>query len=135
MGGSFQQLGNHPLLGLLTVPWNRVLTPLGVSFSLQIEDQGLVEIDLSVILDPIDFNQFMLCPWAVSFFPKLCPALFPPVSCSFPEPCPGPHCCLYNLMEGQPENSWPLGGKYCRIANPSRYAGLHLPRFLQHVQQ
>ena len=43
------------------------MVPLGVSFSLQIENQGLGEIDLSVILDPIDFNQFMLCLWAMSF--------------------------------------------------------------------
>ena len=42
-----------------------LLTLLGVSFSLQIEDQDLAEFDLSVILDPFDFNQFMLCPWAV----------------------------------------------------------------------
>ena len=42
---------------------------------------------------------------------------------------------LYNLLEGQPENSWPLGGKYCIISNPSRYSGLHLPCFLRHVQQ
>ena len=50
------------------------MVPLGVSFSLQIENQGLVEFDLSVILDPFDFNRFMLCPWAMSFFQKLCPA-------------------------------------------------------------
>ena len=71
----------------------------------------------------------------MSFFQKLCPALFPPVLCSFPKPCPGPQCCLYNLLEGQPEYSWPLGGKYCIISNPSSYSGLHLPCFLQHVQQ
>ena len=51
------------------------MAPLGVSFSLQIEDQGLVEFDLFAILDPFDFNPFMLCPWAMSFF-KIC-ALFP----------------------------------------------------------
>ena len=45
-----------------------------------------------------------------------------------------PQSCFYNLLEGQPGNSWPLGGKYCIIANPSRYSGLHLPCFLQHVQ-
>ena len=44
VGGSFQQLGNHPLL--LTV-LGTVLAPLGVSFSLQTGDQGLVEFDLS----------------------------------------------------------------------------------------
>ena len=43
-------------------------------------------------------------------------------------------CCLYNLMGGQPENSWPLGGKYCVISNPSGHSGLHLPCFLQHLQ-
>ena len=47
---------------------------------------------------------------------------------------PSPQCCLYDL-EGQPENSWPLRGKYCIISNPSRYSALHLPCFLQHVQQ
>ena len=61
----------------------------------------------------------------MSFFQKLCPAPFPPVSCSFPELHLGPQCCLYNLLEGQPENSWPLGGKYCIISNPSRYSGFH----------
>ena len=77
----------------------------------------------------------MLCPWAMSFFQKLCTAPFPPVSCSFPEPTPGPQCGLYNLLEGQPENSWPLGDKCCIISNPSRYPGLYLPCFLQHEQQ
>ena len=70
----------------------------------------------------------------MSFFQKLCSALFPPVSCSFPEPHLDPQCCLYNLLEGRPENSWFLGGKYCIISSPSRYSALHLPCFLQHVQ-
>ena len=116
-------MGNHPLLGLLIVP-------LGVAFSLQTEDPGLVEFDLTAILDPFALNGFMLCSWALSFFQKLCPAPIPPFSCSFPEHLPGPH----SLLEGQPENSWPLGGKYCVISNPSRYSGLCLPCFL-HVQQ
>ena len=77
----------------------------------------------------------MLCPWTMSFFQKLCLAPFPPVSCSSSEPLLGPQCCLYNLLEGQPENSWPLGGKYCLISNPIRYSGHHLPCFLQRVQQ
>ena len=81
------------------------MAPLGVSFSLQTEDQGLVEFGLSAILYPFDFNQFMICPWAMSFFQKSCPALFPPVSCSFPEPHLGLQCCLYTLLAGQPENS------------------------------
>ena len=86
-------------------------------------------------MDPFDFNLFMLCPWAMSFSQKSCPAPFPPVSCSFPEPHRGPQRCLYNLLEGQPENSWPLGKKYYVISNPSRYSDLHLPCFLQHVRQ
>ena len=77
----------------------------------------------------------MLCPWAISFFQKLCPAPFPPVSCSFPEARPGSQCCVYNLLEEQPENSWPTGRKCCIISNLSRYSALHLPCFLQHVQQ
>ena len=32
---------------------------LDVSFSLQIENQGLVEFELFVILDPFDFNQLI----------------------------------------------------------------------------
>ena len=50
---------------------------LAVSFHLLIQDQGLV---LSAILGPFDSDQFMLCPWATSFFQKLCPAPFPPVT-------------------------------------------------------
>ena len=49
------------------------MAPLGVPFSLQIEDQDLVEFDLSAILDPFDFNRFMLLTWAMSFFQMLCP--------------------------------------------------------------
>ena len=64
----------------------------------------------------------------MSFFQKLC-------SCFSPEPCPGPQYCLYNLLEGQPGNSWPLGEKCCIISNLSRYSGLHLLCFLQRVQQ
>ena len=53
-----------------------VMAPLGVSFSLLIEDQSLVEVDLSAIWGPLDSNWFMLYPWAMSFFQKLCPAPF-----------------------------------------------------------
>ena len=55
------------------------MAPLGVSFHLLTEDQGLV---LSAILVPFDSTWFMLCPWATSFFQKLCPAAFPPVTYS-----------------------------------------------------
>ena len=77
----------------------------------------------------------MPMPLGYVIFQKLCPGPFPSVSYSFPEPLTRPQCCLYNLLEGQPVNSWPLGGKYCIISNPSRYSGLHLPCFLQHVYQ
>ena len=43
--------------------------------------------------------------------------------------------CPACLLEGQPENSWPWGRKYCIISTPSRYSSLHLPCFLQHVCQ
>ena len=49
--GDFQDLGHHPLLGLLTVH-GTVMAPLGLSFHLLIEDQGLV---LSAHLGPIWF--------------------------------------------------------------------------------
>ena len=35
-----------------------------------------------LVLVPFDSNQFMLCPRAMSFFQKLCPAPFPPVTAS-----------------------------------------------------
>ena len=71
----------------------------------------------------------------MSFFQKLCPAPVPPVSCSFHEPHLGPQYCVYNLLEGQPEDNWPWGGKYCIVSNPSRESGLHLPCFLHVWQQ
>ena len=74
-GGDFLELGHHAFLGLLTVPWNGH-GALGVSFSLLTEDEGLVEVDLSAILDPFDSNWFMLYPWSMSFFQKLCPVPF-----------------------------------------------------------
>ena len=102
---------------------------------------------MSVIFDPFDFlglSYVMLSLCYVYAYVMLLgyvilsevgPYSFPPVSCSFPEPHLGPESCLYNLLEGQPEISSPLGGKYCTIYNPSRYSSLHLPCFLQHVQQ
>ena len=68
-------------------------------------------------------------------FKKLGPAPFPPVLCYFPEPLLGSQCCLSNLLQGQPENSWPLGEKYRIKSNLSRHSGLHLPCFLRHVHQ
>ena len=66
---------------------------------------------------------------------KVVPCSLPSCFMLFPEPHSDPQSCLYNLLEGQPENSWPLAGKCCIISNLSRYSALHLPCFLQHVQQ
>ena len=54
-----------------------VMALLGVSFHLLIKDQDLV---LSVILVPSDSDRFILYAWAMSFFQKLCPAPFSPVT-------------------------------------------------------
>ena len=99
---------------------------MGVSFSLQIGDQGLAEFDLS--------------SWTHLILTGLCHALVlchsfkscaqPPFLLFHVDAHPGPQCGLYNLLVGQPENSWPLGGKYCIISNPSRYLG-HLLASLQ----
>ena len=55
--GDFQEWGHHPLSDLL-ICLETVMSPLGVPFSLLVEDQ----VDLSATLDPFDSNQFMLCP-------------------------------------------------------------------------
>ena len=83
-----------------------VLAPLGVSFSLQIEDQDLVEFDLS--------------SWTHLILISLCNALGPChsfKSCALrpslllhavflsPQCCLGSQCCLYNLLNGQTEDS------------------------------
>ena len=118
MEGSFQQLGKHPLLGLLIVPWN---CPLGVLLSLQIEDQGLVEFDLSAILDPSYFNQFMLCPWAMSFF-KSCA---PPPSLLFHALFLSPfqaHSVASTIWRDNQKIAGPWEGNTV-IPNSSRYSG------------
>ena len=107
-----------------------VLAPLVCRLVCRLRINGFNWIWL-VILDPFDFNWLMLCPWALSFFQSTLIGLCP-LSCFMliSWPSLGPQCCFYNLLEGQPGNSWPLRGKYCTIANPSRYSGLHLPCFL-----
>ena len=83
MGGLFHLFWgkgwSFPRIGPPLTPrsFDSVLAPLGVSFGLLIEDQGL---DLSALLVPFNSNQFTLCPWAMPFFQKLCPASFPPVT-------------------------------------------------------
>ena len=51
------------------------------------EAQGPVEVSLSTILNSLGSSLFMSCPWAMSFFQRLCPIPFPPVSL----PCSGAH--------------------------------------------
>ena len=51
-----------------------------MSFSLLMADQDLVKVDLSAIFSTLNSDWFVLCPWAISFFPRLCPAPFPPVT-------------------------------------------------------
>ena len=82
----------------------------------------------------------------MSFFQRLCSAPFLPVSCSLPGPHPDPQGCLYNLLERQPENSWPwegnplilpstghtedLGDAQLQSGGPRRSSRLDLPRDL-----
>ena len=94
--GDFQEL-IRPLSTFwsLMVDSRTVVVLVGVSFSWLIysqwvytEDQGLVEVDASAILDLSGSNKFMLCPPAMSglchffFFWSFCSAPFPPVSFS-----------------------------------------------------
>ena len=73
-----------PEFGSLPTPWSfdsECHGTSGVSFHLLMEDQGLVsEVDLSATFDSYDSNQFMFHPQAMSFFQRLCPAPFPPIS-------------------------------------------------------
>ena len=110
------------------MPWN-CPGPLLCHLAPQTEDQGLLVFDLPSWTHLILISLCYALGLCQSF--KSCALLFH----ALPEPCPGPQCCLYNFLEGQPENSWPLGEEYCIPSNPSRYSGLHLPCFLQHVQQ
>ena len=63
-----------------------VMAPVGVSFSLLMcydelyRGSRFSDVDLSAILDVFGPNEFMSCPQALSFFHRLCPAPFSPVS-------------------------------------------------------
>ena len=71
-----------------------VMAPLGMSFHLLIEDQGLV---LSTILVPFDSNWFMLCPSVhFSSVPQSCPTLQPHGLQHARPPCPSPTPGLYS---------------------------------------
>ena len=45
----------------------------------ELSSQGLRQ-KMAAILDTFDSNQFMLCPWTMSFFQKLYPSPFPSVT-------------------------------------------------------
>ena len=68
-GGYFQDLGHHPL-PVLNNPWE-LSWHLWVCHSLA--DQGSRS-----TLPSWSHSWFILCPWAMSFFQKLCPTPFPP---------------------------------------------------------
>ena len=92
-----QRVGHDRVTELTDWLTGTVMATLGVSFHLLIEDQGLV---LSALLVPFDFNQFRLCPWAMSFFQKLCPAPFPPVTVPLKTELGSPpkeRCRVYNV--------------------------------------
>ena len=101
-----------------------------MSFSLQVEDQGLVEFDLFAVLDPFDFNLFMLCPWAMSFF-EIC-ALSPslPFHAFSLSPFLDHNVASTIFWRGNQKivGSWEEDN--CILFSPSRVSGLHLPYFL-----
>ena len=93
MGGVFQLFGEgvgissnwvtaHFLIltAVLELSWPLWVSHLACCCVTMSEAQGLVEVDLSAILEAFGSNQFMSCPRAMSFFQGLCPAPFPPVS-------------------------------------------------------
>ena len=111
------------------------MVPLGVSFSLQIEDQSLVDFDC-------------LPSWTHLILMGLCHAFG---LCHSFKSCALPPCILLHTLSVSPfqvhnvaskifwwDNqkialSW--REKYCIISNSSIYSGLYLPCFLQHMQQ
>ena len=123
-----------PTIGEPPTPWSfdRALQLCHLACRLRIK----VWLDLACLPSWTHLVLISLC-FALGLCHSLKSCALPPslLFHTLPEPRLDPQCCLYNLLEEQPKNSWPLGGKYCIISSPSRYSGLHLPRFLQHVQQ
>ena len=72
--GDFQELGHCSLFDLHGQSWNCHGTCVCnlacwyVTISIYSEAQGLMEVESSAILDLFSSNQFMPCPWAMSFF-------------------------------------------------------------------
>ena len=89
-----------------------VLAPLGVSFSLRIEDRGLVEFDLSSWTHLILIGSWDSLGLCHSF--KRSALLLPSCFVFFSWALSGPQCSLYNLLKGQPEDRWPLEEKCCK---------------------
>ena len=120
-----------PGFGPLPTPWsfNSVLelSPLGVSFHLLIQDQGLV---FSAILVPFDSNQFLLCP-SVQFssVPQSCLTLWDPKDWSTPG-FPVHHQLLeftqthVHLVGDAIQPSYPLLSPFPPAFNLSQHQGL-----------
>ena len=75
-GRDFQDMGHCPLLGLLTVPWNCQGTSGRV---ISLADWGSKS-SLVCILVLFDSNWLYVVFLGYVILPKLCPALFPPVT-------------------------------------------------------
>ena len=73
------------------------------------EAQGLVEV--SATLGPFSSSRFMSCPWAMSFFQRLCPARFPPVS--FPPQR------FYPIFSWEAEGRWSIFSRLSRAVDPA----------------
>ena len=79
-----------------------------MSFSLKIEDQDLVEFDLS------SWTHLILTSLCYAFGLVILSKVVPCPICScfmlFPEPHLGPQCCLYNLLEDNKKLAGPWEG-------------------------
>ena len=110
-----------------------VLAPLDMSFSLQIENRGLAEFDslswTHLILISLCYTLGLCHSFKTCVLP---PSLL--VHALLLSPVWG-HNSSTTFWRDNQKNRWRLGGKCSIIFNLSRYSGLHLPCFLQHVQQ
>ena len=78
-----------------------------MSVGLEIEDQGLLEFDLSSWIQLILIGLHYTLVLCHSFKGCALPFL---LFHTLPEAQPDPQVCLCNLLERQPENSWPWEG-------------------------
>ena len=99
-----------------------VMAPLGVSFHLLIEDQGLV---LSTIVVPFDSNWFMLCPSVhFSSVPQLCLTVCNLMDYSTPCPSPTPMQTHSHWVSDAIQPSHPLLSPSPPTFNLSQHQGL-----------